>query len=368
MKDYRSLTVEELATDAFFRSWVIEPTPENSSFWISWVGSNTDKSAEIGLARDLVLAVHEIYSDALPQETLDDEIREISRLAELSKQKKKRNVFQLTNQPLWRVAAIFLFISSIGLWLYNTKDKPVASNTKNAKVAGNETLIVRKNISSREMTVLLSDNSVATLTPGSTIQYPKKFADKARKVILTGEAFFDVARNPEQPFLVFTNETVTKVLGTSFRVKALDDENTVMVMVKTGRVSVYPKTDYEKLEKKPDNGVSVIVLDPNQQAVFNRKENTLEKSNVVNRQLLSELSAQKELIFDDKPVSQVFKTLQEMYGIVIVYDAEIIANCIITTQFSDENLKQRLNAICQAIGASYEMVNGRIVISSKGCS
>ena len=141
-----------------------------------------------------------------------------------------------------------------------------------------------------------------------------------------------------------------------------------MVIVKTGQVSVYPKTDFEKLEAKPDKQVSVIVLSPNQQAVFNRKEHRLEKGNVVNRQLLSELSAQKELIFDDKPVSQVFKKLQEIYGIVIVYDAEIISNCIITTQFSDENLKQRMNAICQAIGASYEMVDGRIVISSKGCS
>ncbi|MCF2505860.1 FecR family protein [Dyadobacter sp. CY107] len=365
--DYRYHTAEELATDDLFRMWVTAPTPEITSFWIKWIAENPEKSGEVGMARELVLAVYDMHNDDLTEETIQHEIEEITRLAEIQKQNRDTNIYQFVGQPIWRVAAIFLFVSAIGLWLYS-RESNTASPYAHVKNAAVKPMLVRKNAGLHEMTVLLSDNSVATLSPGSTITYPKTFASGERKVILTGEAFFDVAKNPKRPFLVYTNETVTKVLGTSFRVKALDAENTVMVLVKTGRVSVYPKTEYETLQKKPDKKVSVIVLNPNQQAVFNRKENKLEKGMVVNRQLLSELTAQKEMIFDEKPVSQVFKTLQEMYGIVIDYNQEILVNCIITAQFSDENLKQRLSAICQAIGASYEMVDGKIVITSKGCS
>jgi hypothetical protein len=67
-------------------------------------------------------------------------------------------------------------------------------------------------------------------------------------------------------------------------------------------------------------------------------------------------------------VGEAFDALAKAYGISITYNAETLSNCVISAQFGDENLKQRLNAICQAIGAGYDMENGRVVISSKGCN
>ncbi|MCF0050837.1 FecR domain-containing protein [Dyadobacter sp. LJ53] len=366
--DYRYYTAEELATDDLFREWVISPTPEVTSFWLKWIAENPEKSGEVGMARELVLTVYDMHNDQLTEEALQQEIEEITRLAGLRKQDRGASIYPLLRQPVWRVVAIFLLVSALGLWLYKRERNTGSPAAAHVSAARETSMLERKNDGFRELTVLLSDNSIATLSPGSMIRYPKSFDASERKIILSGEAFFDVAKNPERPFLVYANETVTKVLGTSFRVKALDQENTVMVLVKTGRVSVYPKTAYETLQSKPEVNVSVIVLDPNQQAVFNRKENKLEKGTVVNRQLLSELSVQKELIFDDKPVSDVFKALQDIYGIEISYNQEMLANCMISAQFSDENLKQRLNAVCQAIGAGYDMVDGRIVISGKGCN
>ena len=368
MKDYRDHSVEELATDKSFRKWVLNTNAETTAFWVNWTAANPHKATHIGLARELVLTVHDIYSDDLSDDMLAHEIEEITRLAELRNHSSQSRINWLTSKPLWRVAAIFLLVSTLGLWLYKTENNAIKPDTILAKTDVTPVMLFKKNDTAREMTVLLSDNSVATLSQGSTIRYPEKFSAKDRKVYLTGEAFFDVAKNPGKPFLVYTNETVTKVLGTSFRIKARDQENTVMVLVKTGQVSVYPKTDYEKLETRPDKAVTGIVLNPNQQAIFDKKQHTLEKGNVKDRQLLSELAIQKELIFDDKPVNQVFNTLQTIYGISILYDAETMHNCVISAQFSDENLKQRLNAICQAIDANYEMLDGRIVITGKGCN
>jgi len=366
MANHNYTTVEELATDEMFRQWIMEPTDELSAFWYRWMDGNHERQVLAKQAKELVIAINEAFRDDLTSQMLEDEIMEITRMAEFNKKSGQPERYHFSGFPFWRVAAVFVLFSIIGLLYILKPSFHNLSATKNKASNTAEQFYVRTNNSEKEMIVLLSDNSVATLTKGSSISYPKQFSKHERKVYLEGEAFFDVSRNPRKPFLVYTSETVTRVLGTSFRVKALKKENTVMVLVKTGRVQVYPKNKYESV--KEERQISGVILDPNQQAVFNRTENSIQKSAVSNPGLLTELSTQKDMIFEDKPVAQVFRSLQEIYGIVIVYDASMLSNCIINAHFSDENLKQRMNAICQAIGASYEILNNRIVISSKGCS
>ncbi|NIJ54078.1 FecR family protein [Dyadobacter arcticus] len=364
MTNYRTHSVEELATDDMFRRWVMDPTPEISNFWKQWNKENPDRSGTVGQARELVLAVKDIYADELCEEKLQFEIDEITRLAEKHKQSTQPKVFYWS--ALWKSAAVVLMVSGLALLYFTSRSPEKPSELAVQTTDQPLSMQVRINNSKKEMTVLLSDNSVATLSSGSRITYPKTFDSRERRVYLTGEAFFDVTKNSKQPFLVYTNETVTKVLGTSFRVKAFDGDNTVLVVVKTGRVSVYPKKEYETA-LDPAGLTAGVVLNPNQQAVFLRNENRLEKGVVSQPELLSESVVQKDQIFDDKPVTEVFQDLEKVYGIVIVFNSEILANCAINAQFNDENLRQRMNAICQAIGASYDMVDGQIVINSKGC-
>nr|WP_295928558.1 FecR family protein [uncultured Dyadobacter sp.] len=366
MSLYRTFTVEELATDETFRLWVMTPTPELDHYWQQWLQDNPDRAGVVGRARELVLSIHEIYKDDLSEDSVRYEINEIARRAEDSKSAPPYRIGY--GRTIWRAAAAVLLTGGLG-WLYYTS-RPVHTDAGKPAIATDSQteMLVRVNNTGSELTVLLSDNSVATLSKGSSISYPRQFAANERKVHLTGEAFFDVAKNPSQPFLVYTNETVTKVLGTSFRVKAFDNEGTVMVAVKTGRVSVYPKKEYEMQNGKADAKLTGVILDPNQQAVFNRKDNRLEKGVVANPGILTESAIHKEQVFDDKPVSEVFNALAKTYGISIMYNAESLSNCMVSAQFNDENLKQRLNAICQAIGAGYDMEDGRVVISSKGCN
>jgi transmembrane sensor len=366
MINYRSHNVEELATDDMFRRWVMNSTPEISFFWQRWTEENPDRRPVVNQAKELVMAVHEIYKNDLSDEVLSHEIEEITRLAELRKQAENK---MIRWPAIWRVAAVIVLVSGLGLLYYLNQGQKASVIVAQSVTENADPMLVRTNNDQQEMTVLLSDNSVATLSKGSSITFPKQFNGGERRVYLTGEAFFDVTKNPGQPFLVYTNETVTKVVGTSFRIKAFDQENTVMVVVKTGRVKVYPKNEYETISAANNSKkITSVVLDPNQQAVFIRNENRLEKGIVANIQMLSESILQKELIFDDKPVTQVLQALEKMYGIEIAYDTEVLADCVISAQFNDETLKQRMNAICQAIDASYDMVNGQIVITSKGCS
>lgn len=359
MSLHRTFTIEELATDEDFRLWVMAPTPELDRYWQQWLQQNSDHAGVAARARELVLAVHEIYKDDLSDETLRREIAELTRIAGERKMERSIPFYQ---RAAWRAAAILLLTGGLS-WLYYTTHNTVAPSGQGQKITSASEMLVKTNRTDLEMTVLLSDNSVATLARGSSIRYPRQFAANERRVYLTGEAFFDVAKNPHQPFLVYTHETVTKVLGTSFRIKAFEGDNTEMVAVKTGRVSVFPKNEYEGAGKP-----SGVILNPNQQVVYNRRNNKLQKAVTADPVLLAESAVPKDQVFDDKPVREAFDALAKAYGISITYNAETLSNCVISAQFGDENLKQRLNAICQAIGAGYEMENGRVVISSKGCN
>ncbi len=97
-----------------------------------------------------------------------------------------------------------------------------------------------ENTSGSVQKVALADGSVVSLEPGSTLRYPEHFGTQ-REVYLTGEAFFNVFRDEKHPFLVYAEDVVTRVLGTSFRVKAYGQGKEVRVAVTSGKVSVFKK-------------------------------------------------------------------------------------------------------------------------------
>ncbi len=89
------------------------------------------------------------------------------------------------------------------------------------------------------ISMVLPDGSSVELAAGSRISYPNDFGSgNSRDIYLSGEAFFKIARNSGQPFRVFANEIVTKVLGTSFSVRSYEKDTTISVTVRTGKVSV----------------------------------------------------------------------------------------------------------------------------------
>lgn len=154
------------------------------------------------------------------------------------------------SRPLWKrllpyAAAVLVAVSSLLFWLSGTGKKqptPVAQqlNKKNEQPAA-VTPAVRYtehyNPKKRRMKVKLPDGSVVTLGGKSRVKYPVSFAGNTRDVVLDGEAFFEVTKNPKKPFIVYTGHVQTQVLGTSFKVSALP-KAPVEVAVVTGKVRV----------------------------------------------------------------------------------------------------------------------------------
>jgi transmembrane sensor len=153
-------------------------------------------------------------------------------------------------RPLWKkmlpyAAAVVTAVSGLFFWLGNNEkvnNIPVAQeiDKKNGypvPVESTVQYIEHYNQGKRRLKVKLADGSMVTLGRRGRIKYPAGFAGDARDVYLEGEAFFEVVKNAGKPFTVFTGDVHTQVLGTSFKVSALQG-SAVEVAVVTGKVKV----------------------------------------------------------------------------------------------------------------------------------
>ena len=227
-----------------------------------------------------------------------------------------------------------------------------------------ELMTVRMNNTRTPIRLTLSDGSRVTLEPGSFLRYPRRFARTKREVQLTGEAFFDVTRHPDQPFLVVTERVITKVLGTSFRVKAYGGTANTSVVVRTGKVSVFSRSTPATSAAELSNAV---VLVPNQRAVFYAANARLVKTLAEDPVLLTPASQSPRFEFADTPLPVVFQQLEQAYGVDFVYDEAALTNCTLTARLTNESLYEKLALISEVTHAQYDIIDGQVVIDSRGC-
>lgn len=374
--DYDDYTVEDLAADSFFRQWVLQPNDESDQFWIKVLQERPQQVATVVRAIHIVRQLNQVTApdqlvvdpdqlEAIWQtlrSKIDDDTGETAPVS--------RGIRFNPSWGSWAAAAGIALVLGLSWWFvtrqgvgrfYKSDPGPVATKA--------ELLREQTNHTDKPILIRLSDGSTVQLQPNSQLSYPDRFTTDRRKVRLTGDAFFQVTRNPAQPFLVYAGETVTKVVGTSFRVRAFEQDKTVSVVVRTGRVSVFSRRDFDRLEQQATTRVAGVLLTPNQRATFQRENEQLDKDLIEEPVPLPSVPPHQELIFDDRPVSEVLTALENQYGLDIVFDAETLSHCPITTTLSsNEGLYKRLERICRAIGATYETVDGQLIINSTGCT
>jgi len=206
--------------------------------------------------------------------------------------------------------------------------------------------------------VILPDGSIVQMSPESRIKFLNDPQIPSRELFLEGEAYFDVAFDSERPFFVYAGDVVTKVLGTSFIVRARGQDEKVTVSVKTGKVTVYSR---KATHKK-------TVLVPNQEAVYDRSTDLVATQSVPVARLNELKQNLMEMHFEETPVSEVLTVLTKSYDIDIAFREESLSGCVLTSSFYEEGLYDRIDVICTAIGATYKIVDARIVIESQGCN
>lgn len=155
--------------------------------------------------------------------------------------------------------------------------------------------------------LILSDNTVVWLNAGSRLVYPTFFNGKTREVLLFGEAFFEVSKNAEKPFIVKTSDIEIKVLGTQFNVSAYAEDKVIQTVLKEGSVAI-----------RQNNATffdSEIVLKPNQMASFSKSSNETKLYDVDASYYT--LWTNGLLSFDDVDLNRILKKVERFYNISV---------------------------------------------------
>ena len=261
------------------------------------------------------------------------------------------------------VIAIVVLVSLFYQSSVNTSQKQFAS------IIPKYTIAVA-NTKSEKQLVVLSDGSKVTLAPNSSIHYSRIFAGETRDVYLEGEAFFQVTKNPVKPFMVYYNNIVTKVLGTSFTINTNKITGNVEVAVKTGKVQVF---ENEKLLSMTERiKKASTILTPNQKAVYNLnlhlfENNIVEKPERILPNDTAVVNTKEVLVFDQEKLRSVFIKLQSYYGIDIVVESTNLYNCSFSGDISNLDLFSVLKSICIATNSSFEVNGTKILIKGNGC-
>ncbi|WP_420151358.1 FecR family protein [Spirosoma sp.] len=372
MQDYRDIEPEELAADSSFQRWKLLGDPVAGDFWNEWLRQNPDQGELIEKAYFLLLMVSRQLDQRITEQVQlsDQEVQhEISQLYGSLDAQKPEPVRWLRFTPVrYGIAASVLALLGLFGWYVLNSNHTKGNVTYHELVAQVESPLAEvKNTTDKPLIVNLPDRSTILLYPQSRISYPKQFLGNKREVYLAGEAFFKVTKNPSQPFYVYANSLVTKVLGTSFVIQTNETAKQVKVVVKTGKVSVFAHDQEAPTSQKEDYKLGGTVLTPNQQVVFSETDTRLVRS-LVKEPVLLEKDAQKQsFAFKRTPISEVFAALEKAYNIDIVFDEEAMKNCYLTASLADEPLFDKLNLICHTINARYDQLDAYIVIDSKGC-
>ena len=226
------------------------------------------------------------------------------------------------------------------------------------------------NTKNEQQLVVLSDGSKVILAPNSSIHYSRLFAGETRDVYLEGEAFFQVTKNPVKPFMVYYNNIVTKVLGTSFKINTNKTTGNVEVSVRTGKVQVFENEKLLSLSDKIKKATTIIT--PNQKAVYNAGSRLFENSIVDKPEKLlpndtAVVNTKEVLAFDQEKLSMVFQKIQTYYGIDIVVESSNLYNCSFSGDISNLDLFSVLKSICIATNSSFEVNGTKILIKGNGC-
>ena len=264
--------------------------------------------------------------------------------------------------PIAASIAGLLLLGAFLLWQSN-RSGPSSSFKAGPAVAN---LLVRQDLdrvnqTDRSQTVLLVDGTKVILTPGSGIRHAAFLQKDKREVYLQGNAYFDVAKDARRPFFVYSGDVVVKVLGTSFKVATDKESGDITVLVTTGKVAV---------SKKTAPSPQPLILTTNQIARYKGQTRDLVQFKAEKKDLAPDPTPADPAIrfnFDETPVTEIFQTLENAYGIPFHYDRPTFSHCVLTTSLTDESLEQKIRIICEAIGATYELREDGIFLEGKPC-
>lgn len=352
MDKYKDYSATDFLEDSDFLRWLTDPTQEDHDFWNTFLKKYPHKRDDIKEASLLFRIFHSRENKLTLTEQYD--------LWKNIKAEGKSSKSELAQQ-FFKYAAILIlvfFSGAVSYYFYQnagahdqyvlTERNPAIegeamvvladgskvslekqmseisySNNGQQLVINNDT-ISQKSAAEKESInkvivsygkksmIVLSDGTKVWLNAGSQLVYPAVFVKDTREVSLIGEAFFDVVKNPEKPFIVKASDVNVQVLGTRFDISAYPEDKTIQTVLEEGKINL----------KYSGNGLFkrdyVVEMVPNQLVEFD-KESREASSTMVN---VSKFISWKEgmLEFEKVNLTRAFKQVERFYNVKILMD------------------------------------------------
>ena len=205
----------------------------------------------------------------------------------------------------------------------------------------------------KRFNIVFSDGSKAYLNSGSVIRYPVKFIeDKKREVFLEGEAFFDVAENKNELFIVNSKGIYVEVYGTKFNVRNYSEDFNSDIVLVEGSVGINNSEVSELTILKPGFKGSV---DKESFRVTTSKVNTKIYTSWIDG----------EVIFRNETFSQILKKLERLYNVTIINNKNESLNEVFNAAINveNENIEQVLEYFNKIYNIEYQIFNNKIIIN-----
>jgi ferric-dicitrate binding protein FerR (iron transport regulator) len=239
---------------------------------------------------------------------------------------------------LIRVAAMLILpaITAAAMYLYMSKNDIVATPLIIAVERG------------QKANITLPDGSKAWLNSQSKLTYSADYNVENRRLQLDGEAYFEVAHNPEKPFIVESNDIEIEALGTAFGVKAYNEDNIISSILMEGKVRV----------TTPD-GASILM--PNERVIYDKTSRKKSQSKVANATDFTGWM-HNELRFENESLEEIAKNIQRIYNTEIIFASEQLKNQRYTGTVNNNSLESVLNIITLTSPVSFQIDEQQVTL------
>ncbi|NJN27220.1 MAG: DUF4974 domain-containing protein [Cyclobacteriaceae bacterium] len=310
-----------------------ELSPKDQLAFDRWLSENQSN-------KELIEKMEKVWQTSFPYPSIvnmhDEQNKLWARLHVVEKPSGSQTI------PLWntalKIAATIIIVLGLG-FIYHNYLQPRQIET--IALATTE----RNNPPGQKSKIQLPDGSTIWLNAGSTISYTNDYNKKDRKLIMEGEAYFEVAKNPAMPFEVFTNHLVITAIGTSFNVNTFD-EAIQKIALNTGKVKIVC-LDSISQECEPS------YLQPGTLAVYDEETKKIKMEDFEGMDLFG--WKEGRIVFNHATMPEVVAVLERWYNVEIetvgtpgtawdyttTFDDEILENVLISLKFS-ENIDYEL--------------------------
>lgn len=188
--------------------------------------------------------------------------------------------------------------------------------------------------------ISLPDGTKVHLNADSRLCYGSHFNGKQREVELIGEAYFDVAKDAQSPFIVKVGDICVRALGTSFNVKAYPEDENITTYLAEGSVVVTSPTQS-------------INLSPGEIAVYSQKETLITKKKEDDDRLFTAWMS-NEMVFNDEPILNIVKQLERNYNVKFEIKSDKLNDITFTGTLKNASLQSTLYALQFTSSISYK--------------